>query len=248
MLNAYGQEWRFAALCGTKGALGCHSEWISSRCRTSGPWSYLVLIAGALLVVRDDQPNMAVHQVLHMLFTAWQQLAQGPFTPQFLYQGYISIFGAPARHLSDRGANFMSSVIDEMCKILGMKKLWTMPYDTQTNGLVERLHQMLMHMIGKLGEDKRASWPSPLAEIMQACNATHSAVTGYSLHYLMFRQRPRLPADFYFPTEAPMREASIKCVDEYLASVWDRLRTAFWEVQTQSMAEACQQNSTVTER
>ena len=40
---------------------------------------------------------------------------------KFLYQGYISIFGAPARFLSDRGANFMSSVIDKMCKILGMK-------------------------------------------------------------------------------------------------------------------------------
>ena len=63
---------------------------------------------------------------------------------KFLYQGYISVFGAPARLLSDRGANFMSSVIDEMCKILGMKKLQTTPYHPQTNGLVERLHQMTM--------------------------------------------------------------------------------------------------------
>ena len=38
-----------------------------------------------------------------------------------------------------------------------------------------------------------------------------------------------------------MREASAKHVDEYIASVWDRLRTALWEVQAQSMAEACQQ-------
>ena len=73
---------------------------------------------------------------------------------KFLYQGYISVFGAPARLLSDRGANFMSSVIEEMCKILGMKKLQTMPYHPQTNGLVERLHQMIMQMIRKLGEEK----------------------------------------------------------------------------------------------
>ena len=38
-----------------------------------------------------------------------------------------------------------------------------------------------------------------------------------------------------------MREASIKCVDEYVASIWDRLRTALWEAQAQSTAEACQQ-------
>ena len=40
---------------------------------------------------------------------------------KFLYGGYISIFGAPARLLSDRGANFTSSVTEEMCKILGIK-------------------------------------------------------------------------------------------------------------------------------
>ena len=78
---------------------------------------------------------------------------------KYLYQGYISIFGAPARLLSDRSANFMSSVIDEMCKILGMKKLQTMPYHPLTNELVERSHQTMMRMIRKLGEDKKSNWP-----------------------------------------------------------------------------------------
>ena len=95
---------------------------------------------------------------------------------KFLYQGYI--FGSPNRLLSDRGANFMSSVIDEMCKILGMKKLQTMPYHPQTNGLVEISHQTIIKMIRKLGEDTKVDLPSHLAEIVHAYNATHSAVTG----------------------------------------------------------------------
>ena len=74
----------------------------------------------------------------------------------------------------------------------------------------------------------------------------HSAVTGYSLPFLMFRQRPRVPVDFYFPTigstKAPMREASAKHVDEYIASIWDRLKTTIWEAQAQSAAEAHWQN------
>ena len=90
---------------------------------------------------------------------------------KFLYEGYISIFGALTRLLSDRGASFMSSVIEEMCKILGVKQLWTL---------------MIMHMIRKLGEDKKADWPSHLAEIVNTYNATHSAVTGYRPHYVMF--------------------------------------------------------------
>ena len=80
-----------------------------------------------------------------------------------------------------------------------------------------------MRMIRKLGKDKKANWPGHLAEIVHAYNDPCSTVTRYSLHYLMFVQRPGLPVDFYFPTfrsaEAPTREASAKCVDEYVATV-----------------------------
>ena len=117
-----------------------------------------------------------------------------------------------------------------------------MPYHPQTNGLVERLHQMIMHMIGKLGEDKKADWPLHLADIAHAYNATQSAVTRYSPHYLMFGRWPRLPVNFIFPTvgssKAPMREASTRKVDTYAASVRDWLRSALREAQTQLTTEA----------
>ena len=53
---------------------------------------------------------------------------------KFLYQGYILIFGALTRLLSDCSANFMSNIISEMCKLLGMKKLQTTPYHPQQMG------------------------------------------------------------------------------------------------------------------
>ena len=120
-----------------------------------------------------------------------------------------------------------------------------MPYHPQTNGLVERSHQTIMHMIGKLGEDKKADWPSHLAEIVHVYNATWSAVTSYSPHYLMFGRWPKLPVDFVFPTvgsnEAPTKEASTRKVDTYVASVRDQLRSTLREAQAQSTAEACWQ-------
>ena len=91
---------------------------------------------------------------------------------KFLYGGFISIFGALARLLSDRGTSFTSSIIKELCEILGIQQLWTMPYHPQANGVVERSHQTIMHMIGKLGEDKKANWPSHLAEIAHTYKAT----------------------------------------------------------------------------
>ena len=164
---------------------------------------------------------------------------------KFLYQGYILIFGAPARLLSDHSVNFMSNIISEICKLLSTKKLQTMPDHPQTNGLVEISHQTIMWMIGKLGEDKKANWLGHLAEIVHAYNATQSAVMGYSPHYLMFGHRPRLPVDFYFPTlrstEVPKWGTSTKHVDEYIATVQDQLRAILHEAQAKSTAEAQRQ-------
>ena len=64
-----------------------------------------------VLVFRD-------HFMKHVCMTPDQTVKT---VTKFLYRGYISIFGAPARFLSDRDASFMSSVIEEMCKILGIK-------------------------------------------------------------------------------------------------------------------------------
>ena len=110
------------------------------------------------------------------------------------------------------------------------------------NRLVERSHQTIMCMIGKLGEDKKADWPSHLAEIVHAYNFTRSAVTGYSPYYLMFGRQPRLLVNFVFPTvgsnEAPTREASARSMDVYVASVRNRLRSTLQEGQAQSTTEA----------
>ena len=40
------------------------------------------------------------------------------------------------------------------------------------NGLVERSHQTIMQIIGKLEEDEKADWPDYLAEIVHAYTAT----------------------------------------------------------------------------
>ena len=41
--------------------------------------------------------------------------------------------------------------------------------------------------------------------------------------------------------KAPTREASTKHVDEYVASIWDRLRTALWEAHSNQWWKHCQQ-------
>ena len=120
---------------------------------------------------------------------------------EFLWQGHILIFGAPAKLLNNWGTTFESNIIiSKLCELMGIQKVGTSPYHPQTNGQVEWSHQTLMWMIGKLGKDQKAEWPKHLSELVYAHKSTRSAITGYSPHYLMFRWLSHLPIDFYFPT------------------------------------------------
>ena len=41
---------------------------------------------------------------------------------RLLVENIVCIHGVPEEHLSDRGANFLSDLILEMCSLLGIKK------------------------------------------------------------------------------------------------------------------------------
>ena len=113
---------------------------------------------------------------------------------------YFGLFSAPAYLVSDQGKAFTGHVSTHLCELYGVQKLRTSPYHAQTNGQVERMNQTIIHMIGKLEEDRKACWLEHLPELLMAYNATHSAVTGYSPYYLLFGRRPRIPVDYLFPT------------------------------------------------
>ena len=117
-----------------------------------------------------------------------------------LYERFIAVFGAPAKILSNHGANFTSTLVEELCTAFNIQKCRMTAYHTQCNGQVEHFHQTLFCTIRKLASDKKAHWEQHLPELVQAYNSTWSVVTGYSLHYLMFGRHLHLPIDFYFLT------------------------------------------------
>ena len=56
------------------------------------------------------------------------------------YECFIAVFGVPAKLLSDRGANFTSALVEELCSAFGIQKCRTTAYHAQCNGQVERFH------------------------------------------------------------------------------------------------------------
>ena len=89
-----------------------------------------------------------------------------------LNEQFISMFGAPAKLLSDCGMNFMSMLVEELCSAFGIQKCRTTAYHAQCNGQVERFHQTLLQMTGKLAADKKAQWEQHLPELLEAYNST----------------------------------------------------------------------------
>ena len=129
-------------------------------------WScYTLTFSSIEMMMELDQPPNVVnglvffdHFMKHVM--TYMTLDQTVKTvAKFLWQGYISIFRALVRLLSDWGANFENHIIRDLCELMGIRKVRTLPYHAQTNGQVEQAHQMLMHLIGKLERDKKADWP-----------------------------------------------------------------------------------------
>ena len=120
-------------------------------------------------------------------------------TAQVLYNKFFSVFRFPQRLMSDQGTEFTRDVIAAMCKLLGVEKIRTTLYHPQSNGSAERVHQTLQRMTVKLDLEKHQKWPTHIGSILIAYKAAQSLVTGYSLCFLMFGQRPWLPVDLLFP-------------------------------------------------
>ena len=141
--------------------------------------------------------------------------------------------------MSDQVSKFTGQVISELCDLLGITKIRTLPYHLQTNGAIERVHQTLRRMIAKMDPKKRAKWPSHLGPILIAYNATQSLITGYSPYFLMFGCRPRLPVDLLFPTVR--WDENTQTTDKYVMSLYDKLKLALASVRDTAVLEAQRQ-------
>ena len=145
---------------------------------------------------------------------------------------FIAVFGVPAKLLSDRGANFMSTLVEELCSAFGIQKCRTTAYHAQCNRQVEHFHQTLFRMIGKLLHDKKAQWDQHLPELLQAYNSTQLVVTSYSPHYLMFERCPCLPVNYYFLMVSAY-ECSC-CMPAYVTEVRRCFKEAYTEAHLQT--------------
>ena len=158
-------------------------------------------------------------------------------TARVLFDNFIVHYGFPARLHSDQDANFMSSLISELCSLAGISKSRTTPYHAMGNGMTDRFNQTLLNMLGTLEEDKKADWKSHVASLVDAYNVTTHPSTGFSPYFLMFGRHPKLALDAFLGLKA--NDTSSKETHEYIRKLQERLSSAYKKASEAAKATGC---------
>ena len=107
----------------------------------------------------------------------------------------FSHVGIPEEILSDQGANFMSSMLQEVYLLLNIKRIRTTPYHPQTDGLVERFNGTLKDMLRKFVSKNQKDWDEYLPYLLFAYREVPQESTGFSPFELLYGRKVRGPLD-----------------------------------------------------
>lgn len=98
----------------------------------------------------------------------------------------FSRVGFPAEVLTDQGTNFMSTLLKQVYRLLGIKSIRTTPYHPQTDGLTERFNQTLKQMLRKFVSESGRDWDQWLPYLLFAYREVPQASTGFSPFELLY--------------------------------------------------------------
>ena len=145
--------------------------------------------------------------------------------------------GAPQQLLSDRGANFLSELVLEICKFLQIKKINTSGYHPQTNGMVDKFNSTLIGMISKVAESSGKDWDRHLPFLLFAYRVSIHDSTRESPFYLLYGRDARIPSESVLSqTVSPYLVNSA----DYRHELTDSLTTA-WTLATEFIKGAQKQ-------
>ena len=103
-----------------------------------------------------------------------------PRVANILVNDILARHDSPRTLLSDRGSNFLSSVVKEVCKIMDTRKTQTTAYHPQTDGLVEHFNGTLEEGLSMYVSTHQTDWDQHLPMILFAYRVSPNATTGES--------------------------------------------------------------------
>ena len=173
--------------------------------------------------------------VISDYFTKWTEAYPMPnmeasTVASLFVHNFVCRFGAPNFLHTDQGRNFESTLMSEICKLLGVIKTRTTPYHPQSDSLVERFNHTLLNMLSIVAKDQEQDWDLHLPLVMMAYRTSVQESTGATPFSLMFGREARLPIDVMFGP--PPGEESTSS-SQYAFLLRQRLESAYHRVRTQ---------------
>jgi hypothetical protein len=99
--------------------------------------------------------------------------------------------GAPAILISDNGTEFVNVLMKQICVLLNIGRISTVPYHPQANGLVEQHNATLKSMLAVYVNRFQDDWDLYLPHVAYAYNTTISIATGYTPFCMLYGREAR---------------------------------------------------------
>lgn len=166
--------------------------------------------------------------VVQDLFTKWPFVFPVPDQratriAQLIAEEVIPWFGVPEALLSDRGANLLSHLVLDLCKLLGITKLNTSSYHPQCDGAVERFNRTLKQILRRHVARFGRQWDRYLPGILWAYRNTPHSSTGEKPSFLLFGVDLRTPSEAAY---LPVSDSLSTTVEDYREELMISLSSA----------------------
>ena len=122
----------------------------------------------------------------------------------------------------DQGTNFMSSLLEEIYRLLHIKRIRTTPYHPQTDGVVERFNGTLKNMLRKFVSRSQKDWDEYLPYLLFAYREVPQETTGFSPFDLLYGRHVRGPLDVLREDWTGNRDSAVP-VATYIIEMRERL-------------------------
>jgi len=127
-----------------------------------------------------------------------------------LVEQIICHFGAPKKFLSDKGTNFTSKLVHEICLLLGINQTTTTAYHPQCDGLVERFNRTLAERLSFFVNREHDNWELFIPYALFAYRTAKQESTGFTPAFLLFYRELNLPSEVMIkPTQAQRKMSEI---------------------------------------
>ena len=118
---------------------------------------------------------------------------------EFFLHSIVLRHGAPQILISDRGRQFLSTLVQNFLRLCNTVHRPTTSYHPQCNGLTERLNGTLGTMLSMYVNSRHDNWDRVLPYVTFAYNTSCQASTGFSPFSLLFAREPSTTLDTILP-------------------------------------------------